>query len=49
MAIFQALFAALGRQVGRLINTIFSWATPKREGGRSRGASAAVRSSRRGG
>lgn len=27
MAIFQALFAALGRQVGRLLNTIFSWAT----------------------
>jgi hypothetical protein len=27
MAIFQALFAALGRQIGRLLNTIFSWAT----------------------
>ncbi|MGE5602938.1 MAG: hypothetical protein ACM30E_07790, partial [Nitrososphaerales archaeon] len=27
MAIFQALFAALGRQLGRLLNTIFSWAT----------------------
>jgi hypothetical protein len=27
MAIFQALFAALGRQVGRLLNTVFSWAT----------------------
>ncbi len=27
MAILQALFAALGRQVGRLLNTIFSWAT----------------------
>jgi hypothetical protein len=27
MAIFQAMFAAVGRQVGRLLNTIFSWAT----------------------
>ncbi len=27
MAILQALFAALGRQVGRLLNTVFSWAT----------------------
>lgn len=27
MAIFQALFAALGRQVGRLLNTVFGWAT----------------------
>jgi hypothetical protein len=27
MAVFQAVFAALGRQLGRLLNTIFSWAT----------------------
>ncbi len=27
MAIFQTILAALGRQVGRLLNTIFSWAT----------------------
>ncbi|MCU0508881.1 MAG: hypothetical protein MUC34_10860 [Anaerolineae bacterium] len=27
MAIFQTILAALGRQVGRLLNTIFGWAT----------------------